>query len=126
MSSLNRSLTGPMLSFTLDEHLAELHSDEGYARSGRSGRTLAKHGPMRVTLVALRAGSDVGTHQAESPMTLQVLHGHIRFRAAGEEHELRQGQLLFFGPGDANDIRAVEDTALLLTLAAQGDDDKTT
>jgi quercetin dioxygenase-like cupin family protein len=124
MSSLNRPLTGAMLSFMLDDHLAELRQDEGYQRSGRSGRTLVRQGPMRVLLVALRGGCQVGTHQAESPMTLQVLHGHIRFRAAGEEHELRAGQLLFFGPGDANDIHAVEDTTLLLTLAAQGDDYK--
>jgi quercetin dioxygenase-like cupin family protein len=124
MSSLNRPLTGAMLQFTLDEHLNELRGDDGYQRSGRSGRTLAKSGPLRVTLVALRAGCDVGTHQAESPMTLQVLRGHIRFRANDQEHELREGQLLFFGPGDANDIRAVADTALLLTLAAQGDDYK--
>jgi quercetin dioxygenase-like cupin family protein len=124
MSSLNRSLTGPMLSFTLDEHLAQLRADEGYLRSGRSGRTLAKQGPMRVLLVALREGCEIGTHQAESPMTLQVLHGHIRFRAGDGVHELRTGELLFFGPGDANDIRATEETALLLTIAAQGEDYK--
>lgn len=122
MSSLNRPLTGALLTFALDEHLSELRRDEAYARSGRVGRTLAKSGRLRVVLVALAEGAVVGTQQADSPMTVQVLQGHIRFRAEGGEHDLREGQLLFFGPGDANDIRATTETALLLTLSAAGDD----
>jgi len=122
MSSLNRPLSGALLTFTLDEHLAELRRDEAYTRSGRAGRTLAKSGRLRVVLVALAEGCIIGTQQADSPMTVQVLQGHIRFRAEDAEHELHQGQLLFFGPGDANDIRATEETALLLSLSAAGDD----
>ena len=30
--------------------------------------------------------------------------------------------MLFFGPGEAHDIRATEESALLLTLSAIGDD----
>ena len=122
MSSINRPLTGPMLSFDLERHMTELRRDESYRRSGRAGRTLAKSGRLRITLTAMAAGNVIGTHQAESPMTVHVLRGHIRYRAAGEEHELRQGQLLVFGPGDANDIRAEEESVLLLTLSAVGDD----
>ena len=40
----------------------------------------------------------------------------------GEEYTLNHGQVLFFGPGEAHDIRATEDSALLLTLSAVGDD----
>lgn len=122
MSSMNRPLAGSMLHFNLATHLAELRADEAYRRSGRAGRTLAKSGRLRVTLVALARDCVVGTHQADSPMTLHVVEGHIRFRANGEEHELRAGDLLFFGPGDADDIRATEETVLLITISAIGDD----
>lgn len=122
MSSINRPLAGPILSFNLAEQLAELRAEEAFARSGRAGRTLAKSGRFRLTLVAMAAGNEIGTHQADSPMTLHVLDGGLRFRAGGEEHELRSGEVLFFGPGDAHDIRANEDSALLITLAAIGDD----
>lgn len=122
MSSMNRPLTGPMLSFDLEQHLLELRQDESYHRSGRAGRTLAKSGRLRITLIAMAAGNAIGTHQADSPLTVQVLRGHIRFRTNGEQQDLRQGQLLFFGPGDAHDIRAEEESALLLTLSAVGDD----
>jgi quercetin dioxygenase-like cupin family protein len=122
MSSINRPLAGPMLSFDLERQLNELRRDESYHRSGRAGRTLAKSGRLRITLTAMAAGNVIGTHQADSPMTVHVLRGHIRFRVSGEERDLRQGELLFFGPGDAHDIRAEEESVLLLTLSAVGDD----
>jgi quercetin dioxygenase-like cupin family protein len=122
MSPINRSLAGPMLTFELEEQLRELRSEDSFRRSGRAGRTLTKAGRLRVTLVAMQAGNVLGTHQADSPMTLHVLAGHIRYRANDGEHELRAGELLFFGPGDAHDIRALEESALLVTIAAAGDD----
>ena len=122
MSSINRPLAGPMLTFGLESHLREMRGEEAYRRSGRAGRTLAKSGRMRVTLVAMAEGNVIGTHQADSPMTLQVLEGHIRFRANADEHEMSAGELLFFGPGDAHDIRATEETSLLITISAVGDD----
>jgi quercetin dioxygenase-like cupin family protein len=122
MSSINRPLTGPSLTFRLPEQIAELRREEAYLRSGRAGRTLAKSGRFRLTLVAVADGVVIGTHQAESPMTLQVVQGGLHYRDAGGEYELREGDVLFFGPGDAEDIRATAETALLITISAVGDD----
>lgn len=122
MSSINRPLAGPLLTFDLERQLDELRRDEAYRRSGRAGRTLAKSGRLRIVLVAMAAGNAIGTHQADSPMTVHVLRGHIRYRANADAHDLRQGELLFFGPGDAHDIRAEEESGLLLSLSAVGDD----
>ena len=49
-------------------------------------------------------------------MTLQLLEGRLRYRVGDDEFKIREGELLFFGPGHAKDIRALEDTALLLTI----------
>ena len=123
MSSINRPLAGPILTFDLEERLRELRSEESYSRTGRAGRTLAKAGRFRLTLVAMAAGNEIGTHHSESPMTVHVLRGRIQFRAGEDAHELRAGQVLFFGPGDAHDIRAAEEeTVLLITISAIGDD----
>ena len=62
----------------------------------------------------------MGTHHAASPMTPQVLQGRLHYRVGDEEFEIGQGALLFFGPGHAQDIRALEDTALLLTITGDG------
>ncbi len=120
MSPITRALTGKNLSFDLGKQISELREDGSYVRSGRVGRTLVKAGPLRLTLTLIAAGVDVGTHHATSPMTLQVVQGRLRYRVEGEEFELGQGEVLFFGPGHAQDIRALEDTALLLTITAEG------
>ena len=116
MSSLNRPLSADQLFFGLDEQLTELRGDEAYGRSGRSGRTLVKSGSLRITLTVLADGVEVGTHHAASPMTLQVLEGGLTYSVAGREFSLEGGDLLYFGPGHAQDIRAAGDTALLLTI----------
>jgi quercetin dioxygenase-like cupin family protein len=122
MSSISRPLAGPMLTFNLKELVAELRKEEAYERSGRAGRALAKSGRMRLVLVAMAQGNEIGTHQADSPMTLHLLEGDISYKADGATRQLREGDVLFFGPGDAHDMHANRPSALLLTLSAIGDD----
>jgi quercetin dioxygenase-like cupin family protein len=122
MSSINRALAGPSLTFHLSEQLQALRGEEAYRRSGRAGRTLVKSERFRVVLLAVASGVVIGTHQADSPMTLQVVQGGLRYRDGEGDHELREGDLLFFGPAQAEDIRATSDSALLLTLSATDDD----
>ena len=117
MSSITRALTGDNLTFDLSEQIGELRRDESYIRSGR---TLVKAGPLRLTLTVIAEGVEVGTHHAASPMTLQCLEGRLHYRVGDEESEIGQGEVLFFGPGHAQDIRALEDTALLLTITGSG------
>ena len=121
MSSLTRSLAGETLTFDLADQVAELRRDDGYARSGRIGRTLVKSGHLRLTLTLLARGVEVGTHHAETPMTLHVLEGRLRYRVGTETVEMDAGEVLYFGPGHAQDIHALDDTALLLTITGQGD-----
>ncbi|CAN5672201.1 hypothetical protein BH23GEM10_BH23GEM10_02640 [soil metagenome] len=122
MSPIQRPLTDPVMIFELEHSLNELRNDDSYIRSGRLGRTMARSGRLRVTLVALNSGIEVGTHHADSPLTIQLLEGRLGFRVGDSEHELRAGQVLFFGPAEAHDIRALEESALLITISAIGDD----
>jgi len=116
MSSITRPLAGPNLVFALRDQIKELRDDENYERSGRVGRTLVKAGTFRLTLVVMARGTEVATHHADAPMTLQPVEGRLRFRVGTEEVVLEQGEVLYFGPGHAQDIVALEDTALLLTI----------
>lgn len=118
MSAITRALTGPSLTFDLDSSIAELSRDVTYRRSGRVGRTLIKNEPLRLTLTLIRKGVDAGTHHAEAPMTLQVLSGRLRYTLDGESRTLGKGEVLFFGPGHAQDIQALQDTAILLTITS--------
>ncbi len=126
MTSMTRALTGENLTFDLGIQIAELRRDEGYLRSGRVGRTLVKAGSLRLTLTVIAEGVEIGTHHAAAPMTLQPLEGRLHYRVSDEEFEIGKGEVLFFGPGHAQDIRALEDTALLLTISTdegEGSDD---
>lgn len=118
MTSMTRPLTGEHLAFDLGAQIEELRKDDGYVRSGRVGRTLVKAGSLRITLTVVAEGVDIGTHHAASPMTLQPLEGRLRYRVGDDEHEIGRGEVLFFGPGHAQDIRALADTALLLTISS--------
>jgi len=51
-----------------------------------------------------------------------VVEGRLLFRCEGRDYSLGPGEVLFFGPGEAHDIRAAEASALLITVAAEGDD----
>lgn len=117
---MTRALAGENLTFDFAAQVAELRLDESYARSGRSGRTLVKAGPLRLILMVVAKGAEIGTHQAVSPMTLQPLEGGLSYRVGDEEFDIGHGEVLFFGPGHAQNIRALEDTALLLTIAGEG------
>lgn len=116
MSSLDRPLSAAQLTFNIDEQLADLRKDDAYRRSGRTGRTLIKSGALRVTLTVLADGVEVATHHAKSPMTLQLLEGSLTYRVDGRTFALKHRDVLYFGPGDAQDIRAQGKTALLLTI----------
>ena len=119
MTPVARTLTGPLLTFDLTKQLKELRDDPAYTRSGRVGRTLAKEGAIRLTLVALDEDVEVGTHHTEHPMTVHVLSGAIRFRIGNDRRRLREGEILYFGPGAAHDIKATEETALLLSIGVK-------
>lgn len=123
MASMARALTGENLTFDLGMQIAELRRDDGYLRSGRVGRTLVKAGSFRLTLTVIAEGVEIGTHHAVSPMTLQPVEGRLRYRVGDDEFQIGEGEVLFFGPGHAQDIRALEDTALLLTISTEGTDD---
>ena len=121
MSPVSRPLAGEYLAFGMDDHIAELRQDDSYKRSGRVGRTLVKTDPLRITLTVIADGVEIGTHQAETPTTLQVLQGRLHYLVDGQERDLNQGELLFFGPGHARNITAIGDTALLLTITGESD-----
>jgi quercetin dioxygenase-like cupin family protein len=122
MPSIDRPLTGGTLSWDLREEAEQLRQDDSYRRSGRLGRTLAKQGRFRQTLTVLAAGASAETHHSDSPMSLHVLEGSLRVRVTDGERELRQGEMMFTGPGDAHDIRASQDAIVLITVSAEADD----
>jgi quercetin dioxygenase-like cupin family protein len=68
---------------------------------------------------SMRAGIMIQSHQADSPISLQVIEGVLKFTTVSQTLTLRQGQLLTLQTGIQHAVEAVGESAFLLTLAAE-------
>ena len=112
-----RALTGESPIFRLADEVRELRQDLGRASGGRSGKTLAKAGGLRVTLVVLEAGVALEPEAAAGGASVQVLDGRLRVRIDGDEWELAPGDLVALGHNVREPVRAIEPSAFLVTVA---------
>jgi quercetin dioxygenase-like cupin family protein len=96
-----------------DELLAKATGE----RSGRAGRTLPHPvDGLRQTLIALRAGAELGEHESPGPASLLVIRGLVRVVADEETVELAAHQISPI-PNRRHGLHADEDSVVLLSVA---------
>ena len=111
----------PFLEFDLARELEQLRC-EPWPTSGQKTKTLVKYDDFRVVLIALTAPARIPVHQAEGRISIHTIRGHIRIRALERTFDLPAGSLLALDQGLPHDVDALEDSALLLTIAWPGRD----
>lgn len=106
------------LTTLVDEQLAAART----IGSGRSAHTVygGHEHALRQTLIALTAGSGLGEHNSPGEATLQVLRGRVRLTTAEDSREACAGDLLVIPP-ERHGLTAVDDSAVLLTVALRRD-----
>ena len=114
------SLASPFLEFDLIAEVDRLHRESTW-NTGHNARTLIKYDDLRVVLMALKAGSRIPEHKANGRICVQVLLGHIRLNASGRAFDLLPGSLLALDERAPHDLEALDESAVLLTIAWPGD-----
>jgi len=114
------SLASPFLEFDLIAEVDRLHRESTW-NTGHNARTLIKYDDLRVVLMALKAGSRIPEHKANGRICVQVLSGHIRLNASGRAFDLLPGSLLALDERAPHDLEALDESAVLLTIAWPGE-----
>lgn len=85
--------------------------------SGRAARTLPHPvDGLRQTVIALRAGAELGEHESPGAASLLVVHGAVRLLAGEQSVELRTHQFSPV-PDRRHSLTADEDSVVLLSVA---------
>jgi len=110
-------LQDALLKFGVASEAEQLRAQAVPSGAGRAAKTLVKEGPIRVTLVALRRGVALEEHHVAGPVTIQVLHGTFRLSTDRGDTDVHVGELVVLDTGIPHTAHALEDCALLLTVA---------
>lgn len=84
---------------------------------GTAAETLVKDGPLRLVLLALRAGASIAEHRAPGPVSLHVLKGAAVFGVGETQHSVADGGVLVLAANEVHSVLAESDALILLTIA---------
>lgn len=83
---------------------------------GRQTRNLAREGGVSVILMAMESGDVIKEHKTTGATTVQVVRGHVTLTARAKSVSLRGAELVLFQPNILHDLRAEEQSVVLLTI----------
>lgn len=108
-------LGDPMLAFDLGAEIKRLREENAW-QGGRNSKTLVKNEDYRIVLTVLQSGALLHEHRASGRISVQTVSGHIQMHVGDKIIDLPAGHLLSLGRAVPHDVRALEDSAFLLTL----------
>jgi quercetin dioxygenase-like cupin family protein len=107
--------------FDLGEVLHDLRAEAHPAERGHRQMTIFHRAPVTQVIFVFEPGSALADHAAHGLVTLHVLEGRLTVQADGRAHELRAGCILVLNPDVRHNVRALEASAMLLTVHLEGE-----
>ena len=89
----------------------------GTKLSGSRSHALFKSADLEVIRLVLPAGEGLPPHAVAGEITLQCIEGRISFNCDAGERELAAGQLIHSAAEEIHELRAIDDSSLLLTIS---------
>ena len=115
-----RSLSAPVLAFDLAKEADRLRQEHPWSQQGRNAVTLVKHADLRIVFILMKAAARLQEHHAGARISVHTLRGHVRLHLGEGTIDLPAGHLLALERDIPHDLEAVEESAVLLTIAWQG------
>lgn len=81
-----------------------------------SSNTLVRATHLEVFRLVLPAGKAAPDHKASGAITIQCLEGAVQLDAHGRTQELLAGKMVYLSDGEPHEVRALEDSSLLVTV----------
>lgn len=108
--------TGVFLEFDLNAQIEQLKREPAW-QNGRNAKTMVKYSDFRIVLMLMKAQTRIEEHHADGRISVQTVAGHLRMHVAGRDFDLPVGHLLALDHEVRHDVEALEDSAVLLTIA---------
>ena len=107
---------GPILEFDLPAAVMQLKQESNWS-GHRNARTLVKHRDCRIVLMDLERGAHLVRHQTRGTVVIQVVSGRIKVHVFNEGFDVPSGHIISLDPHLSHDVEALEESALLITIA---------
>jgi quercetin dioxygenase-like cupin family protein len=112
---------GESHAFDVGEVLRDLRAEAHPAEHGHRQMTIFHRAPVTQVIFAFEPNGELTDHTTHGLVTIHVLEGHLTVQADGRDHELRAGCILVLNPDVRHNVRALEASAMLLTVHLEGE-----
>ena len=110
-------LSAPLLTFDLAAEIEQLKGEEHWLKDGRISKTLVKHSDFRIVLMFMKAGTLMQEHKTDARVSIHALSGRLLIKLDGQTVDLPAGHLLVLEKGLSHDVKAMEESAFLLSIS---------